>query len=118
MKPVNAHLTLKQDRTPSGTWSQRSDSRAIAGLRRDHAAAHRRLHADAVRHRLYRQQYRHRYRPLPTIYLVTGLCTVFVGPLVGRASDSFGKFNTFCFGSAVTIVMVLIYTHLGRCAPS
>ncbi|HEX4635546.1 MAG TPA: MFS transporter, partial [Rhizomicrobium sp.] len=30
---------------------------------------------------------------LPTIYLVTGLCTVFVGPLVGKASDSFGKFN-------------------------
>ena len=51
---------------------------------------------------------------LPTIYLVTGLCTVFVGPLVGKASDSFGKFNTFCFGSLVTIVMVAIWTNLGR----
>ena len=36
---------------------------------------------------------------LPTIYLITGLCTAFVGPLVGKASDSFGKFNTFCFGT-------------------
>jgi len=51
---------------------------------------------------------------LPTIYLITGLCTVFVGPLVGRASDSFGKFNTFCFGTLLTIVMVLIWTNLGR----
>jgi predicted MFS family arabinose efflux permease len=50
---------------------------------------------------------------LPTIYLVTGLCTVFVGPLVGKASDSYGKFRTFCFGSILTIVMVAIWTNMG-----
>jgi hypothetical protein len=31
---------------------------------------------------------------------------------VGRASDAFGKFPTFAFGSFVSIVMVLIYTRL------
>jgi predicted MFS family arabinose efflux permease len=51
---------------------------------------------------------------LPTIYLVSGLFTIFIGPLVGRASDAFGKFPTFLFGTAMTIVMVLIYTHLGQ----
>jgi predicted MFS family arabinose efflux permease len=51
---------------------------------------------------------------LPTIYLVSGLFTIFIGPLVGRASDAFGKYPTFVFGSAVSIVMVLIYTHLGQ----
>jgi predicted MFS family arabinose efflux permease len=51
---------------------------------------------------------------LPTIYLVTGLVTVFVGPLVGKASDSFGKFNTFCFGTFLTVVMVAVWTNLGR----
>ncbi|HET7085228.1 MAG TPA: MFS transporter [Rhizomicrobium sp.] len=51
---------------------------------------------------------------LPTIYLVTGLCTVFVGPLVGKASDSFGKFNTFCFGTLMTLVMVVVWTNLGH----
>jgi MFS family permease len=35
------------------------------------------------------------------------------GPLIGRLSDAVGKFLVFCFGSAVTITMVLIYTHLG-----
>jgi predicted MFS family arabinose efflux permease len=50
---------------------------------------------------------------LPTIYLVTGLCTVFVGPLVGKASDSYGKFRTFCFGTILTIVMVAIWTNMG-----
>ena len=51
---------------------------------------------------------------LPLIYLVTGLCTVFVGPLVGKASDSFGKFPVFCFGSLVTLVMVPIWTNIGH----
>src|ERR1700727_365817 len=51
---------------------------------------------------------------LPTIYLVSGLFSIFMGPLVGKASDAFGKFPTFAFGSAMSLVMVLIYTHLGQ----
>jgi predicted MFS family arabinose efflux permease len=51
---------------------------------------------------------------LPTIYLVSGLFSIFIGPLVGRASDTFGKFPTFMFGTTMSIVMVLIYTHLGK----
>jgi predicted MFS family arabinose efflux permease len=51
---------------------------------------------------------------LPTIYLVSGLFSIVTGPLVGRASDAFGKFPMFAFGTAVSIVMVLIYTHLGH----
>ena len=50
---------------------------------------------------------------LPTVYVVTGLCTVFTGPAIGRAADRFGKFRVFTFGSVVSITMVLIYTHLG-----
>ncbi len=51
---------------------------------------------------------------LPTIYLISGLFSIFTGPLVGRASDTFGKFPVFVFGSAVSVIMVLIYTHLGQ----
>jgi predicted MFS family arabinose efflux permease len=51
---------------------------------------------------------------LPTIYLVSGLFSIITGPLVGRASDAIGKFPTFMFGTAMSIVMVLIYTHLGQ----
>jgi predicted MFS family arabinose efflux permease len=50
---------------------------------------------------------------LPTIYLVTGLATIFVGPLVGKAADSIGKFRVFAVGTTVTIIVVVIYTHLG-----
>lgn len=54
------------------------------------------------------------FEVLPLIYLITGLCTIFVGPLVGKASDRFGKFRTFCFGSAVTLVMVPLWTNIGH----
>ncbi len=49
---------------------------------------------------------------LPIIYLVTGLCTVFFVPMIGKAADAFGKFRVYLFGSSLTITMVLIYTHL------
>lgn len=53
---------------------------------------------------------------LPTVYLVTGLCTIVFGPLIGRAADKFGKFRVFTLGTSITIVMVLVYTHLGPVA--
>lgn len=49
---------------------------------------------------------------LPIVYLVTGIATIFVGPLVGKASDTFGKLRMFFIGTALTIVMVLVYTNL------
>jgi predicted MFS family arabinose efflux permease len=50
---------------------------------------------------------------LPTVYLITGLCTIFVGPLVGKVADAIGKFRVFMIGTGISIAMVLIYTHLG-----
>jgi predicted MFS family arabinose efflux permease len=54
------------------------------------------------------------FAALPVIYLVTGLSTIFVGPLVGKASDTLGKFPMFCVGSLVTLIMVPIWTHIGH----
>jgi predicted MFS family arabinose efflux permease len=50
---------------------------------------------------------------LPILYLVTGVSAIAVGPLVGRASDTCGKFNVFLFGAVLTMIMVAIYTNLG-----
>ena len=49
---------------------------------------------------------------LPTIYLVTGLFTIFIGPLVGKIADRVGKYPVFFAGSALSILMVLVWTHL------
>jgi predicted MFS family arabinose efflux permease len=50
---------------------------------------------------------------LPTIYFFTGICTMVFGPMIGKAADKFGKFEVFLFGSALSILMVVVYTHLG-----
>jgi predicted MFS family arabinose efflux permease len=49
---------------------------------------------------------------LALVYVLVGSFSVIAGPLIGRASDRFGKFNVFAFGCAITIVMVVIFTHL------
>lgn len=50
---------------------------------------------------------------LPMIYFITGLFAIFIGPLVGRASDKLGKLKVFLFGAGLTILTVIIYTNLG-----
>jgi predicted MFS family arabinose efflux permease len=49
---------------------------------------------------------------LPLVYMITGAFSIVAGPLLGRASDAYGKINVFTFGCVLTVVMVLIYTHM------
>jgi predicted MFS family arabinose efflux permease len=50
---------------------------------------------------------------LPLIYAVTGAFTLMVGPLVGKFSDQYGKFQVFAVGCVLLAVMVLIYSQRG-----
>jgi predicted MFS family arabinose efflux permease len=50
---------------------------------------------------------------LPLLYVVTGVCSMAAGPLIGKLTDSFGKFNMFVGGTVLTIVIVLIYCNMG-----
>ncbi|HXB31444.1 MAG TPA: MFS transporter [Puia sp.] len=49
---------------------------------------------------------------LPIMFMVTGLSTLFIMPLIGKLSDRIDKFTIFAIASCWTIIMVLIYTHL------
>jgi predicted MFS family arabinose efflux permease len=51
---------------------------------------------------------------IPTVYLLTGICSIVSGPIVGRLSDAFGKLRTFYVGSVISMMMVLYYTQLGE----
>ncbi len=50
---------------------------------------------------------------LPLVYLITGLSTIMVGPLSGRWSDLYGKYNVFIAGTLLSIFFILIYCNLG-----
>ena len=49
---------------------------------------------------------------LPLVFMLTGVSSIIIMPLIGRLSDKVDKFMLFCAGSALAIVMILIYTNL------
>lgn len=115
MEPVDAHLKLKQDRNPFhhlvATVGEPRYTLAFAVTTLLATGGYMLMpYSSAFTVNNIGIDMAH----LPTIYLVSGLFSIVTGPLVGRASDAFGKYPTFVFGCVMTIVMVLIYTHLGH----
>lgn len=50
---------------------------------------------------------------LPAIYVATGVASFIAGPLLGRLSDSIGKYPTFFAGTSLGIALVIYYCGLG-----
>jgi predicted MFS family arabinose efflux permease len=50
---------------------------------------------------------------LPLLYTITGAFTMFLGPLLGKLSDRWGKYPTFFVGSIIMTIIVIIYCNLG-----
>ncbi|RZJ11280.1 MAG: MFS transporter [Rubrivivax sp.] len=114
MKPVDAHLKLRSDRS------------AFAHLWHT-VAVRRHLHAFLITALLTTGGFMimpfasafsvHNVgidlEHLPLVYLVTGLSTMLIAPMVGRLTDRLGPLPVFLTGSALTVVMVAIYTRLG-----
>jgi predicted MFS family arabinose efflux permease len=115
MEPVDAHLRLKQDRNPFhhlvATIFEPRYTLAFAVTTLLATGGYMLMpYSSAFTVNNIGIDIAH----LPTIYLVSGLFSIVTGPLVGRASDAFGKYPTFVFGCVMTVIMVLIYTHLGH----
>ena len=50
---------------------------------------------------------------LPILFMVSGLSSLVIMPLVGKLSDKVDKFKIFAIASAWMILMVSVYTNLG-----
>jgi predicted MFS family arabinose efflux permease len=50
---------------------------------------------------------------LPIIFMITGVGSIFIMPIIGKLADRIDKFSIFTFGSLWGLIMVIIYTHLG-----
>jgi predicted MFS family arabinose efflux permease len=50
---------------------------------------------------------------LPTLYFITGAFSLITMPLIGKISDKVDKYVVFCVGTAISMLMVGIYTNLG-----
>jgi predicted MFS family arabinose efflux permease len=114
LRPIDAHLKLQQDRTPLRHFIHTlSTPRYLQGF-----ATTALLSTGGFLLMPYMSAFSvHNLgislQRLPLVYMVTGVCSIIAGPLIGRASDALGKFLVFCLGCGATIIMVVIYTHLG-----
>jgi predicted MFS family arabinose efflux permease len=50
---------------------------------------------------------------LPVIFMIAGLSTLVIMPVIGKLSDKIDKFRIFAYASVWTIVTVAVYTNLG-----
>ena len=49
---------------------------------------------------------------LPLIFMLTGLSSIVIMPVIGKLSDRIDKFTLFAAGSVIAIVMIIFYTNL------
>jgi predicted MFS family arabinose efflux permease len=50
---------------------------------------------------------------LPIMFMVAGLSTLIIMPIIGKLSDKIDKYKIFTFASLWTMIMVAVYTNLG-----
>lgn len=114
LKPVTAHLGVQQDKSPlKHLWHtlMKKDYRvgftatallSVGGFMMmpfGSAFAINNLHITA--------------KELTWLFVVAGIGSMFVMPLVGKLSDKIDRFKIFAVASAWMIVMVILYTNLG-----
>ncbi len=51
---------------------------------------------------------------LPLMFMIIGLSTISIMPIIGKLSDRFNKYSLFVASSIVMIISVVVYTNLGH----
>ncbi len=114
LKPINGHLTVKSDRNAlEHLWKTVRNTEyflpfattalmSIGGFMLMPFGSAFSVHNLGIA-----------FDKLPLVYLITGVAAIFIGPMVGKASDTYGKLKVFVFGAVLSVIMVLIYTNLG-----
>ncbi|PJZ46421.1 MFS transporter [Leptospira brenneri] len=52
-------------------------------------------------------------KDLPLVYMITGIVSIFGGPIVGRLSDWVGKYKMFVIASVLASIVIIYYTRMG-----
>lgn len=114
MKPVNAHLAIKSERSPFAhllkTLSERNYLRAFAATTLMATGGFMMMPFGSAFsiHNLGISM-----ENLPVLYGITGIFSIIMGPLIGKLSDKLGKYKIFVAGSLLSALTVVIYTHMG-----
>lgn len=56
------------------------------------------------------------YTQLPMLFMISGVCSLIIMPLIGRLSDRIDKFKIFAVASTWMMLMCVVYTNLSETA--
>lgn len=114
LKPINAHLALQKDNSAfSHLWETVSKPRYLQGFAGTILLATGGFMLMPFGSAFSINNLGVNFDQLPIIYLVTGICSMIAGPLLGRLSDAIGSMKVFTGGSILTIIIVVIYCNFG-----
>ena len=114
LKPINAHLALQKDNSAfSHLWETVSKPRYLQGFAGTILLATGGFMLMPFGSAFSINNLGVTFDQLPIIYLVTGICSMIAGPLLGRLSDSVGSIKVFTGGSLLTIIIVVVYCNFG-----
>jgi len=114
LKPVKEHLTLQRDNPLKHMWKTISNKNYRIGFS---ATAFMSLggylmmpwgSSYAVNNIGIDQ------KELPLMFMIIGVATILIMPIVGKLSDRFNKYSIFVGASLLTVIAVIIYTNLGQ----
>jgi len=54
------------------------------------------------------------YEELPLLFMVSGICSLIIMPLVGRLSDKISKFKLFAVATVWLMIICVLYTNLSE----
>ena len=113
LKPIDAHLQIQSDRSPFAHLWKTATSRAYTpGF-----AATMLLATGGFMLMPFASAFTVNNQgipltTLPMLYMITGVSSLILGPLIGKLSDRIGKYQIFCYASLVGIAVILYYTRL------
>ncbi len=114
IKPIDAHLKLKNDKNPFlHLWHTFTDKFYLRAFLTTSIMATGGFMLMPFSSAFLVNNVKIQEEQLPLIFMITGVFSIVVGPLIGKLSDKIGKYITFVAGSAISIIMVFTYTQLG-----
>lgn len=114
LKPVNAHLLTKPDTSPiHHLYDTVTRPRYLLGFMSMALLATGGFMLMPFSSAFSVNNLKIPYADLPLVYMITGLASIIMGPYIGKLSDQYGKFRIFSIGTCLSMVIVVVYTHLG-----
>lgn len=114
LKPVTAHLALQSDKNVfEHLWHTASNKKYRIGFLATAILSTGGFMLMPFGSAFMVNNVHIRQEDLFLVFMITGIGSVFIMPIIGKLSDKIDKFKIFAFGSLWAIFMVIVYTHVG-----